>query len=122
MLRHNILGVTHRCDVACASDQSFHVAAQRHVAPHDYQFLSGEFSNLQIQLTRATESAAPPRKLFVCRSAQTIPPPGAVRSTDKEYPAAWLQSGRADVLSLWTEWVPPTGPHPRFAQPLRPPA
>src|SRR2546430_2210889 len=42
MLRHNILGVIRRCDATCASGQSFHVAAQRYVAPRDYQFLSGE--------------------------------------------------------------------------------
>src|SRR5436190_17912576 len=88
MLPHNIPGAIRRYDATCASDQSLRVGAQRHVAPHDYQFLSGEFSNLQIQVTRATESIVQPRRLFACKSEQMIPLPGAVRSTDKEYPAA----------------------------------
>src|SRR6266498_1233421 len=122
MLRHNILGATRRCDATCALDRSLRVAAQRGVAPRDYQFLPGEFSNLQIQLRQATESTARPRKLFVCKSAQTIPISSVAPSVDTKYPVVQLKAELGAVLPPWTVWAPPAESHPRFAQPLRLPA
>src|SRR5882724_13367371 len=100
MLQHNIPWARCRYGEACASDQSLHVAAQQYVALRDYQFSPGEPSNLQIRLTPVTETPALPRKHFVYKSVQRIPPSSVARSADTKYPVACLHSGRVMPRAL----------------------